>query len=84
MMSTLAAAPGIFGDIDMEQAQMERIEKKNEILQDVIKVKVVLSGLQSRLKQLTPMADQLVVAKDIEKTIRYVERVQAGLGGIVV
>jgi hypothetical protein len=68
----------------MEQAQMERIEKKNEILQDVIKVKVVLSGLQSRLKQLTPMADQLVVAKDIEKTIRYVERVQAGLGGIVV
>ena len=68
----------------MDAEQQERLRLKQGIMQEVLEAKTVFLGLQGKLKKITPMADQLVVSKDIEKAIRVIEKVQMGLGGIVV
>ena len=65
-------------------SQLSKQEIKQAIMQDAVSIKALLTGMPNRLKQLTPMADQLLVTKDIEKAIRVMEKIQMGLGSVVV
>lgn len=68
----------------MLDAQVEKLKMKNELLQEVVQMKATMGSVKGKLKAITPMAEQLVVAKDIEKAVRYIEKVQMGIAGVVV
>lgn len=60
-----------------------RQEQKDALSKLTAGMKRDIQALRHGLKQLTPMAEQLIVMKDIDKLERYMDKVQTGINGVV-